>query len=105
MLFRSVARLQHELAEVGIENAEIYGRPKHIYSIWNKMRKKGVEFRFQQPWWYNICAGIGIASWVVAIGLILFSGGSRYWDNYFGVVKGEGWDEPASASTEKREEL
>jgi GTP pyrophosphokinase len=25
-------------------NAEVYGRPKHIYSIWNKMRKKGVEF-------------------------------------------------------------
>jgi GTP pyrophosphokinase len=24
--------------------AEVYGRPKHIYSIWNKMRKKGVEF-------------------------------------------------------------
>ena len=40
----AVGRLTHELAEVGIKNAEIYGRPKHIYSIWNKMRKKAVEF-------------------------------------------------------------
>ena len=36
--------------------------------------KKGVEFRFQQPWWYQACAGIGLASWVAAIGVILFSG-------------------------------
>ena len=40
----AVARLKGELAELGIRNAEIYGRPKHIYSIWNKMRKKGIEF-------------------------------------------------------------
>ena len=40
----AVARLKTELETVGIQNAEIYGRPKHIYSIWNKMRKKGVEF-------------------------------------------------------------
>jgi len=40
----AVARLQGELAAVGIAGAEIYGRPKHIYSIWNKMRKKAVEF-------------------------------------------------------------
>jgi hypothetical protein len=29
---------------------------------------------------------------------------SGYWNNYFGVVKGEKWEEPAPASTEKREE-
>ena len=40
----AVARLKRELETVGIHHAEIYGRPKHIYSIWNKMRKKGVEF-------------------------------------------------------------
>jgi len=40
----AVARLKSELETVGIRNAEIYGRPKHIYSIWNKMRKKDVEF-------------------------------------------------------------
>ncbi|TSA35752.1 MAG: hypothetical protein D4R65_04055 [Verrucomicrobiaceae bacterium] len=33
----------------------------------------GVEFRFEQPWWYNICAGVGILSWVGALSLILFS--------------------------------
>ena len=35
--------------------------------------KQGVEFRFQQPWWYNLCAGVAIASWVAAILLIVFS--------------------------------
>jgi len=40
----AIARLREELKEVGIVDAEIYGRPKHIYSIWNKMRKKDVEF-------------------------------------------------------------
>lgn len=40
----AIARVQSELAAVGVRDAEVYGRPKHIYSIWNKMRKKGVEF-------------------------------------------------------------
>jgi GTP pyrophosphokinase len=39
----AIVRLKDELAAVGIE-AEVYGRPKHIYSIWNKMRKKNLEF-------------------------------------------------------------
>jgi len=38
------ARLKVELAQAGIANAEVYGRPKHIYSIWNKMRKKSCTF-------------------------------------------------------------
>ncbi len=40
----AVAKVREELAAAGVEKAEVYGRPKHIYSIWNKMRKKGVEF-------------------------------------------------------------
>ncbi len=40
----AVAKVREELAAAGVDKAEIYGRPKHIYSIWNKMRKKGVEF-------------------------------------------------------------
>jgi GTP pyrophosphokinase len=35
--------LQAELAKHDIQ-AEINGRPKHIYSIWRKMRRKGVTF-------------------------------------------------------------
>ncbi|MBS1191833.1 MAG: RelA/SpoT protein [Rhodocyclaceae bacterium] len=40
----AIARLREELKAVGVAKAEVYGRPKHIYSIWNKMRKKDVEF-------------------------------------------------------------
>ncbi len=39
-----MARLRAALAEAGIR-AELSGRPKHIYSIWNKMRVKHLEFR------------------------------------------------------------
>ncbi len=39
----AIARLREELARANI-NAEISGRPKHIYSIYNKMRRKGVDF-------------------------------------------------------------
>ena len=38
-----IARLRGELARSGIK-AEISGRPKHIYSIYNKMRRKNVDF-------------------------------------------------------------
>ena len=33
-----------EKLEKGNFNFEIYGRPKSIHSIWNKMKKKGVDF-------------------------------------------------------------
>ncbi|MDR1662346.1 MAG: bifunctional (p)ppGpp synthetase/guanosine-3',5'-bis(diphosphate) 3'-pyrophosphohydrolase [Azoarcus sp.] len=39
----AIARLRGELEAVGIE-AEIHGRPKHIYSIYNKMRSKKIDF-------------------------------------------------------------
>ncbi len=39
----SIARLQGELAAAGIK-AEVSGRPKHIYSIYNKMRGKELDF-------------------------------------------------------------
>jgi GTP pyrophosphokinase len=37
-----VARLREELNSAGI-GAEISGRPKHVYSVWNKMREKDLE--------------------------------------------------------------
>ena len=40
---RAIERLRNEIAAVGIQ-AEVYGRPKHIYSIYNKMRKKHLDF-------------------------------------------------------------
>jgi len=35
--------LSRELQRAGIK-AQVYGRPKHIYSIWNKMQRKEVSF-------------------------------------------------------------
>ncbi len=39
----AVARLKAEVAAIGVK-AEVYGRPKHIYSIYNKMRAKRLDF-------------------------------------------------------------
>ncbi len=39
----SIKRLQSEMAAAGIK-AEVFGRPKHIYSIWSKLRGKEIEF-------------------------------------------------------------
>ncbi len=39
----AVETLKRQLAAIGIA-AEVYGRPKHIYSIWNKMRAKHLDF-------------------------------------------------------------
>ncbi|MEA3587166.1 GTP diphosphokinase [Pseudidiomarina sp. 1APP75-27a] len=38
-----VANLGQELAHEGVA-ADVYGRPKHIYSIWRKMQKKHLSF-------------------------------------------------------------
>ena len=40
-IIETVALLKKECEAVGVQ-AEIYGRPKHIYSIWKKMRAKQV---------------------------------------------------------------
>jgi GTP pyrophosphokinase len=42
-LERFVSDLQNNLRAAGIV-AEVKGRPKHIYSIWNKMRRKNLGF-------------------------------------------------------------
>jgi GTP pyrophosphokinase len=39
----AVAALARELEAAGVRG-EVSGRPKHIYSIWNKMRLKGLDF-------------------------------------------------------------
>ncbi len=38
-----IETLRGELQRVGIEG-EVYGRAKHIYSIWKKMQRKGISF-------------------------------------------------------------
>ncbi len=42
-IIQVVAMLKQELQAVGIK-AEVYGRPKHIYSIWKKMTEKHRDF-------------------------------------------------------------
>ena len=39
----AVSRLRSELSALGVR-AEVAGRPKHIFSIWNKMRGKDIDF-------------------------------------------------------------
>ena len=39
----AIARLKAELTAVGVD-ADVSGRPKHIYSIWKKMKGKDVDF-------------------------------------------------------------
>ena len=36
--------LESELAKAGIEHADVTGRPKHLWSIYQKMRKRGLPF-------------------------------------------------------------
>jgi GTP pyrophosphokinase len=40
---RAIAELAPKLTAAGID-ADLQGRPKHIYSIWKKMERKGAEF-------------------------------------------------------------
>ena len=40
---QTISLLKEELQKAGVEG-EITGRPKHIYSIWNKMRSKSLDF-------------------------------------------------------------
>jgi GTP pyrophosphokinase len=40
---QAIRILDEELRKAGI-HAEVSGRPKHIYSIWRKMKRKGVDF-------------------------------------------------------------
>ena len=40
---RAIAELKPQLEAAGIE-ADVQGRPKHIYSIWKKMQRKSAEF-------------------------------------------------------------
>ena len=42
-LARVEGKLSHALIQAGIR-AEVYGRPKHIYSIWGKMQRKQLSF-------------------------------------------------------------
>ncbi|GAC1407500.1 MAG: bifunctional (p)ppGpp synthetase/guanosine-3',5'-bis(diphosphate) 3'-pyrophosphohydrolase [Burkholderiaceae bacterium] len=39
----AITRLRYELSVAGIQ-ADVFGRPKHLYSIWSKMQGKSLDF-------------------------------------------------------------
>lgn len=43
-LEQTISRLREELERVGVEGFSINGRPKHLYSIYQKMKNKGKDF-------------------------------------------------------------
>ncbi len=43
-LAQAMDALREELDRIGLANAKIYGRPKHLYSIYQKMKKKDKGF-------------------------------------------------------------
>jgi GTP pyrophosphokinase len=88
----AILRVRDELAELGIA-AEIYGRPKHIYSIWNKMRKKNLEFTDV----YDIRAlrviVEGVKDCYTALGIVhnIWSPISKEFDDYISNPKSNGY--------------
>ncbi len=36
--------LKNHLNDAGLENCEVYGRPKHLFGIWSKMQRQGKAF-------------------------------------------------------------
>lgn len=40
-----VETVREECARAGVTNAEVTGRPKHIYSIWRKMERKHLDYQ------------------------------------------------------------
>ncbi len=69
-----IAQLEQALQENGVQ-AKVYGRPKHLYSIWKKMRRKqvGVEdlydllaVRVMVDKESRLLRGTGAGAWAVA---------------------------------------
>lgn len=89
----AVRRVHEELAAAGVRSAEVYGRPKHIYSIWSKMRKKGIEFSEV----YDVRAlriiVDDIKDCYTALGIVhnLWSPISREFDDYISNPKGNNY--------------
>jgi (p)ppGpp synthetase, RelA/SpoT family len=88
----SLDELGRALAAAGIR-AELAGRPKHIYSIWKKMQKKGVEFAEL----YDIRAVRvlvdSVADCYAALGVVhtLWPHLPREFDDYLARPKGNGY--------------
>jgi GTP pyrophosphokinase len=88
----SLDELGKALADAGIR-AELAGRPKHIYSIWKKMQKKGLEFSEL----YDIRAVRvlvdNVADCYAAVGVVhtLWPHLPREFDDYLARPKGNGY--------------
>ena len=54
-------------------------KPRRAFLAFSAVRTDGnqeVRFKFQPPWWYNLCLYIGFAAWIAAFGFLLFCRGS-----------------------------
>ncbi|WP_428239819.1 GTP diphosphokinase [Gynuella sp.] len=39
-----ISKIKHALVDAGLTDAQVFGRAKHIYSIWRKMQRKNIGF-------------------------------------------------------------
>ena len=87
-----VEQLQEAMKEADID-CEIYGRAKHIYSIWRKMKRKGLDFREL----YDIRAfriiGHQVRDCYAALGVVhsLFNHIPQEFDDYIATPKENGY--------------
>ncbi len=86
------ATLEAELSAAGIA-AEVQGRPKHIYSIWKKMQRKGL--RFEQVFDVRAVRVLvdGVAACYAALGVVhgLWSYLPGEFDDYIATPKSNGY--------------
>jgi len=88
-----VDQIKRALDKAGIRNAQVTGRPKHIYSIYKKMQRKGLTFKYI----YDVRAIRIIVDTVAdcyhALGIVhsLFRPAPSGFDDYIAVPKDNGY--------------
>ncbi len=99
---QAMETIREHLEALGI-HAEISGRPKHIYSIWNKMRGKGLTF--DQLYDVRACRVIvdDVKSCYTALGVVheLWTPLSKEFDDYIAKPKPNGYQSLHTVVTDR----